>query len=61
MKVETAKSWGGDQGVRVDEDGHHPDHGEADQEEGGDHRDCPLHQAAVGGEIGCQGYGNEDS
>ena len=49
MKVEMAESLAGDQGVRVDEDGHGPDQGEGDQEGGGDHRDRPLHQTTVGG------------
>ena len=61
MKVEMAEPLGGEQGVGVDDDGQDADQGEDDQEGGGDQGDSPLHQAAVGGEIGCQGYGNEDS
>ena len=49
MEVETTESLGGDQGVRVDEDGHGPDQGEEDQEGAGDYRDRPLHQKAVRG------------
>ena len=56
-----AESWGGDQGVRVDEDGQGPDQGEEDQEGGGDHRDCPLHQMAVGGATRIGGDGSEES
>ena len=47
MKVEMAKSLGGDQGVGVDQEGQGAEHGEDDQEGGGDHRDCALHQVAV--------------
>ena len=47
-----AESWGGDQGVRVDQDGQDPDYGEDDQEGGGDQGDRTLHQIAVGGEKG---------
>ena len=61
MKVETTEPLGGDQGVRVDEDGHGPDQGEDDQEGGGDHRDCPLHQKAVGGKRRSKGDGSEES
>ena len=49
MEVETTESLGGDQGVRVDEDGHGPDQGEGDQEGAGDYCDRALHQTAVGG------------
>ena len=61
MKVEMAESLGGDQGVRVDEDGHGPDQGEEDQEGGGHHRDCALHQKAVGGGSRMEGDGSEES
>ena len=61
MKVETTESLGGDQAVRVDEDGHGPDQGEDDQEGGGDHGDCPLHQKAVRGERRFEGNGSEES
>ena len=56
-----AESLGGDQGVRVDEDGHGADQGEDDQEGGGDHRDCPLHKIAVGGGRRYEGDGSEES
>ena len=56
-----AESLGGDQGVRVDEDGHGPDQGEDDQEGGGDQGDCLLHQTAVGGAIRSKGDGSEES
>ena len=56
-----AESWGGDQGVRVDEDGQDPDDGEADEEGGGGQGICPLHQSAVGGERRCQGDGSDES
>ena len=61
MKVEMAESLAGDKGVGVDEDGHGADQGEDDQEGGGDHRDCPLHQMAVGGESRLQRDGSEES
>ena len=61
MKVEVAEPLGGDQGVRVDEDGHGPDQGEDDQEGGVYQRDCPLHQMAVGGERRLERDGSEES
>ena len=61
MKVEMAEPLGGDQGVRVDQDGQGPDQGEEDQEGGVDHCDRALHQMAVGGEARFKGDGSEES
>ena len=61
MEVEPAEPLGGDQGVRVNEDGHGPDQDEEEQEGEGDHRDCALHQMAVGGVRRCIGDGSEES
>ena len=60
MKVETTEPLGGEQGVRVDEDGQGADRGEDDQEGGGDQGDCPLHQTAVGGFKRLEGDGSDD-
>ena len=61
FEVEVAKPLGGDQGVRVDDDGQDADEGEDDEEGGGDQGDCALHQTAVGGEIRVKGDGSEES
>ena len=61
MKVEVAEPLGGDQGVRVDDDGQGADEGEDDEEGGGDQGDCALHQTAVGGVRRVEGDGSEES
>ena len=58
VKVEVAEPLGGDQGVRVDDDGKDADQGEDDEEGGGDQGDRGLHQTAVGGETRYEGEWN---
>jgi len=61
VKVEVAEPLGGDQGVRVDNDGQGADQGEDDEEGGGDQGDCTLHHTAVEGVRGVEGDGSEES
>ena len=56
-----AEPLGGNQGVRVDDDGQDADQGEDDEEGGGDQGDCALHQTAVGGVRRYEGDGSEES
>ena len=55
-KVEVPESIGGDEGVRVDDDGEEADDGECGEEDDGHDRDGSLHQAAVGGESRDKSY-----
>ena len=61
FEVEVAEPLGGDQGVRVDNDGQGADQGEDDEEGGGDQGDRGLHQTAVGGVRRVEGDGSEES
>ena len=61
MKVEMAQSVCGDQGVRVDQEGHDADESEDDEEGEGDHRDGALHQMPVGGVRRLEGDGSKES
>ena len=49
MKIEMAKSLGGDEGVRMHQEWQGTEHSEDNQEGGGDYGDCALHQIPVRG------------